>query len=206
MAEDEKKTRAQRLLSKITDRPIVAYIVVGATILGAIASFTSNVETIFGSSEKVLASLAKADPKRPPSLWIRLGKHDVKNESGVNVEETPRAGHLVQVTSPPITYAIADSLPLKISSLNGGTSKPRKLPVTKPYDMYYETLIPEGTYQLLDVDVVEMPSGRATSKKGNEPTKVIYLDSNNNEIHGPLTQTHMEVWGRIENLKSFGIQ
>jgi hypothetical protein len=206
MAQDSEKTRVQKLLSKITDRPIVAYILVAATILGGIASFTAAMEKIFDASTKVSDLLSKVDPDRPPSLWIRLDGHVVKDETGLVVNEAPKGGHFVQLSFPPLTEAIADPLPLNISAMYGGTPKPRKFPIPKPYDMYYATYIPKGIYRLLDVDTVKMPSGRDTAKKGSEPTRVVYLDSKYNEIHASDTKFHTEVWGRIENLKSFGIQ
>jgi hypothetical protein len=206
MAQDSEKTRVQKLLSKITDRPIVACILATATILGGIASFTGAVEKIYDISTKVANHFSKVDPDQPPSVWIRLDGYVVRDETGLNVKDTPKGGHFVQITFPPISTAIADPLPLNISAIHGGSPKPRKLPLPKPYDMYYATYIPSGFYRLLDVDIVNMPSGRATVKKGSEPTKVIYLDSELKEIHASDTKFHIEAWGRIENLKSFGVQ
>jgi hypothetical protein len=88
-----------------------------------------------------------------------------------------------------------------------GLRKPRKLPLRDIYDMYDDSFIPSGLYRLLDVDVVERPSGRATLRRQGQPDKIIYVDpETNEEISGPTLRTHTEVWGRLENLKSFGAQ
>lgn len=206
MTETNEKTRAQKLMSKITDKPIVAYVLVAAAILGAIANFTGTVEKVFDASIKLLPHLSKVDPNRPPSVWIRIDSYDVKDEAGIKVNETPKEGRFVQVAFPPVTSAIADLLPLKIPSKDGMPPKPRRVPLLKLHEKYYNTFIPQDVYELLDVDVVEIPTGRAIKKRKGELDRIVYLDSENKEIQGAITQTHIEVWGRIENLKSFGNQ
>lgn len=204
MTKDNEKTQAQKILSKITNRPVIAYILVVAAVLGSIANFTGTLEKAYESSKRILSHLSKVDINRPSSVWVRLEPYNIKDETGVIIKENPKAGQFIQVESPPIREAIVDPLPLIIASVDGDPPKPRRLPLPKLYDMYYDTIIPKGIYRLLDVDIIERPSGRVIVQEGKAPPKVIYIDSDYNKIIGPITQTQTEVWGRIEYLDSFG--
>jgi|GEM_PF-6260396 len=207
MTDDSGKTRAQKLLSKITDSPIVAYILVIAAIFSAIAGFTDTVGKIHTGFQAAITylDLDEKDTNRPQSIWIPLGAYPVKNTAGsiIDVNEMPKPGYYVHINHP-LHIVIADPLPLNIQSTDGGVPKPRKLPYHQDDTRPYYTNIPYDDYKLLDIDIVKLTtSKKATQKIPGEQDRIINIGP---EEYERIKETHTEIWGRLENLKIFGDQ
>ncbi|WP_415776316.1 hypothetical protein ACMYQ1_09950 [Shewanella oncorhynchi] len=182
MTEDSHQSKAGKILSRLSNKLPVAYLLVAVTLLGSIAGFTDTVEKLHTF---VVKYMEKPDTNRPKSLWVSLDKQTVKDRTSTTLSRPAQAGDYVYVTKP-IYIVVADPLPLEVPLVSG--SRPaRKLPSRD----FYGTFIPAGAYELLDVDVISLTDSYAVSPQCDEQVE---------------SKCHTETWGRIENLAVFGKQ
>jgi hypothetical protein len=212
MPTKEKPPLSQQLLTRIMEKRIVAYAIVGAAIVGGVATFFGSVDKLLGAYDGLVRRFSESNAseqmalQRSPSLWIRLDALEVIDPSGLQAP-VAKAGFFVRTPSlPPVQQAILDPLPLKVATANGAAPPPRKLPRLDPYAHYASVYIEQGLYELLDVEEVLMPNGRALLQRKGDKDRIVYLDRNNEVVPVEKAEHHKETWGRIQNLPKFAVK
>lgn len=209
MPNKEKPPLSQQLLARIMEKRVVAYAIAGAAIVGGVATFFGSVDKLLGAYNNIVSHFSQSTAQeqaalqRAPSLWIRVDTLDVTDSTGL-AAPAAKAGFFVQAPSMlPVREAIFDPLPLKIEPKHEKTPSARKLPRRDPYAQYDRVFIEQGPYELLDVEEVLMPNGRALLQRKGEKDRIVFLDQNNEVVPFDKVEHHKETWGRIENLQKF---
>lgn len=205
MDKSKTSTLSQQLLARVMERRVVAYAIVGATIVGSIATFFGSIDKLLASYTNIEKSLSRPPavaPERAPSIWIRIDQLEVIDKAGIKAE-VAKADFFVRTPRIPVTEAILDPLPLKVEASDGTTPPPRRLPRRDPYGLFDPVWIESDTYPLMDVEQVLMPSGRAVLRKKGEKDRVVYVDQNLKEVTLDKVEHHIETWGRLANLPRF---